>query len=418
MIEPARHNPIPLMVPFLVAALLICGEGHAENWRKSWDATLYFYPEFINLDDGSILNPANSIAKLPESSVTAEARGSFELESRKYRLYLRPIASLIRTDEDGYDQEQLYLNQWQARVSVFDDFAFSVGRQLLNWGPGQFRSPSSPFYFNNGRTNPLRELSGIDDIQLFWSPGPRSSVLIAYVTGSGHRLGDGNPWRDSYLVKTELRRDVWTAGLVVAEIPDQKTFFGGYGQWTISDGWLAYGEFGSGSLSGRLAVPEDPLEPWFVEQPSARGTSFLVGAMYTLTNGQSLSAEYLRYDLGYSSTESSRFFQQAKSAATLPTPQRTQELGTALSFSPDLLRTNYLHLIWQNNMLSGDTYWRLMYSHNLDDNSGETSLYAEHYLSGGLSCYLLGSLFHGSATTEFGSLIDNRLLVGLRLALP
>jgi hypothetical protein len=59
-----------------------------------------------------------------------------------------------------------------------------------------------------------------------------------------------------------------------------------------------------------------------------------------------------------------------------------------------------------------------MYSHNLDDSSGETSLYAEHYLRGGLSCYLLGSLFHGSATTEFGSLIDNRLLVGLRLALP
>jgi hypothetical protein len=70
------------------------------------------------------------------------------------------------------------------------------------------------------------------------------------------------------------------------------------------------------SLEG-LVYPEDPAEPWFVEQPSARGTSFLVGAVYTLTNGQSLSAEYLRYDQGYSSTESSMFFDRAKSAATL-----------------------------------------------------------------------------------------------------
>lgn len=395
---------------------LTCAEETA--WRRSWDATLYVYPQFTDINHESLLNPGNQVARLPETSISAEARANVELKSETLRVFLRPIVLLRKFDGDSLteDQHEGYLSQWQARLSLSPDLNFSVGRDLLNWGPGQFRSPSSPFYFNNGRSNPMRELSGVDDLKLSWSPNASSSLFLARITGSGHQPEGGDPWDDSWLGKGELRGDAWTLGLALADIPGQKTFIGLYGQWTMDDAWLLYGEAGSGSIGPIRAV--DAAAQWQLLAESPRRASVLAGATYTLINGQSLTAEYLWYGHGYDSAESEAYFERAQAAAALPPAAMLRTLGTTLQASPPLLNHDYLHLIWQNSLMAATTYWRLMYSHNLNDDSGELAVYGEHYITGRLSCFVLAVANNGGNRQEFGQFIDGNVLLGLRLAIP
>jgi hypothetical protein len=388
------------------------------TWKMNWDVSLYGYPEFNDINTTSLLNPDNEVARLAETIFSAEARANLELKNDQLFFYLRPIFLLREAESDSLpgDEQQVYLSQWQARLAPGHGFTASVGRDLLTWGPGQFRSPSNPFYFSNGRSDPIRELSGLDDLKVTWSPGPSSSVLLARITGSGYRPEGGNPWKDSWLGKGEWRGDEWTAGLILADITDQQPFAGIYYQWTSDDGWLLYGEAGSGTIGPLLNV--DSAGEWQVQAESSRATNVLVGASYTLLNGQSIIAEYLWYGHGYDSSETRAYFDRAEAAALLPENEMIQTLGSTIITSPQLLNHNYLHLIWQNSLLAADTYWRLMYSHNFDDNSGQFALYADHYLAGGLSCFLLAVTNTGGNRQEFGQFIDNSLQFGVRLALP
>jgi hypothetical protein len=83
------------------------------------------------------------------------------------------------------------LSQWQLRAGLTETVALSLGREVMNWGPAQFRSPSSPFYFDNGRANPSRELSGVDAAKLAWTPDASTFLSLAWVEDSGgHKRGE------------------------------------------------------------------------------------------------------------------------------------------------------------------------------------------------------------------------------------
>ena len=105
-------------------------------------------------------------------------------------------------------------------------------------------------------------------------------------------------------------------------------------------------------------------------------------------------------------------------AAALPPAAMRRDLGTTLRASPPLFNRDYLHLIWQNSLMAATTYWRLMYSRNLNDDSGELAVYSEHYITGRLSCFVLAVANNGGNRQEFGQFIDGNVLLGLRLAIP
>ena len=63
----------------------------------------------------------------------------------------------------------------------------AVGRDVLNWGPAQFRLAVKPVLFDNGRSDPMRELSGMDSAKSgYWTPDRQSTLTLAYVANSGH----------------------------------------------------------------------------------------------------------------------------------------------------------------------------------------------------------------------------------------
>ena len=72
------------------------------------------------------------------------------------RLTARTINSTreMRNAFGTQQRNEGYVSLWQVRVRAAESWNVAAGRDVLNWGAGQFRSPSSPFYFDNGRTDP------------------------------------------------------------------------------------------------------------------------------------------------------------------------------------------------------------------------------------------------------------------------
>jgi len=383
--------------------------AHAEAaWHGHWDVDLHATANTQRLQTGSVLNPDNTLAHLSEDRQGIEARLDIKLESSDFRLTLRPILGRQWHDQDRRDEG--YLSQWQVRATLSDTLSLGLGREVMNWGPAQFRSPSSPFYFDNGRGEPTRELSGVDAIKLAWTTDAERAVSLAYVQDTGHRSEATDPWRSTWLLKGEWRGDDWTGGLALAHASGRAPFVGAYGQWTLSDAWLTYAEAASSTQAQALGSPADTTLPFEVLSESARQGSVLLGAARSFANGQSLNLEFLSHGHGYTRAEAAAYFARAAAGPA--------QAALALSRRPALLGQRYLHAVWQSNPLDTGTYWRLMASRSLDDTSSQWAAYLDRPINDHLSVTLLGVVNTGGPRREFAALSERALTLGLRLALP
>jgi len=379
------------------------------GWRTAWDGTLYGYVSQTELRDDSVLNPDNRTARMGERSATAELRLNLKAENDTLRLTARPVV-LIRESHNAFDTErdgEAYLSQWQVRARAAEGWHVAVGRDVLNWGPAQFRSPSSPFYFDNGRRDPMRELVGMDSAKLTWTPDMKTSASLVRIAGSGYGAASPDTWRDSWLMKFDQRGNAWAYGIVAAKAPDRGLFYGAHAQATLSDALMLYGEAGSSVLTNALQSPADTTQPFTVLPTSPRRTAALIGGAYTFEGGQSLAAEYLHDGHGYTRAQEDAYFERAE---TLP--------GMALGLAPRLLGRDYLHLVWQTNLMDENGHWRLMYTRNLNDRSNELAAYGEVVLSNRITAFAMAVAPLGKAREEFSSLIDRRITLGLKIALP
>lgn len=392
-----------------LSACLATTTAVASDWRSTWDGTLYGYANRTALREDSVLNPGNRVAGLAQHSTVTELRLNIKAENETVRLTARPIFS-ARETHNAFDSQQhntAYFSQWQVRVRATEGWNVAAGREVLNWGPAQFRSPSSPFYFDNGRSDPMRELIGMDALKLSWTPDMQNSAALARIAGTGHNTAQPDAWRDSWLAKFDRRGDDWAYGLVAAKAPQQTAFYGAHGQTTLSDALLLYGEIGSGTLPSVLQPSADATQPFALPSPTPRRTATLAGASYAFEDGKSFVAEYLHEGHGYTPAEEIAYFQGATAAPAM-----------ALGLAPRLLGRDYLHLVWQSNLMDEKGYWRLMFTRNLGDGGNEFAAYAETMLNSKLSAYLMAMLPRGNARQEFSALLQRTMTLGLKLALP
>lgn len=410
----------------IVIAALVSGYGPVasgeafDGFEFDWSGQLYGYGESYSYQDRSVLNPDNDIADLPESVLNAEGRFDINLNTERVRLRLRPILVLQTLDPpmNQTEGDQLYFSQGALSFNATQTLSLSVGRELLTWGPSQFRSPSNPFYFNSGRNNPNLELSGIDIARAIWNPNYNLSLWAGWVSGSGYDADDPDPWKDTWVARADWRGFDWSAGLAVAKPKERDWFVGVDVQWTASDAWLLYAEASSGTLPNALVSVADAAQSYEVVEEAPRAESALLGAALTMMNGQTINLEYLYYGPGYSSAEASAYFERAGSVIDAPPSVRDPILGAALSSAPPLLGQNYLYLVWQNNLFSEGAYWRLMAARNLDDSSNELSAYAEYPLNNRVVLYGLGVLNTGGPGREMESVLSSAVNLGFRVALP
>lgn len=402
-------------------ALPALASADESAWRTAWDGALYAYAGSTALQENSVLNPGNQFAKLAQRSESAEARFNLKLESEALRVSARPIVyyqQMHHSSGKTYSHES-YLSQWQARWRMAESWSLSGGRELLNWGPAQFRSPSNPFYFDNGRSNPMRELSGLDALRLAWSPAVSGNLYLARITGSGHGHAVPDPWANTWLLKTDWRGEEAAIGLALAQTGKRPAFFGAHAQQTLGEAWLLYGELGSSTRPDALMSPADASLPFVIERESARRSSGLAGAAYTLEDGQNLAAEYLHYGHGYTAGEGRAYFARAATAsAGLPSGNSIPTLVQALTAAPPLLGRDYLHLVWQSSPMESSGYARVMLTHNLTDGGNELSAYGEYSVNPHWSLFAVGMAAGGGAQREAARLLDHMITLGAKLSLP
>ncbi|BCB26064.1 hypothetical protein SKTS_09500 [Sulfurimicrobium lacus] len=397
------------LVVLALSAFVATASAAESDWRTSWDGTLYGYANSTSLRDDSVLNPGNRVAGLAQHSEVAELRLNLKAENESVRLTARPIIS-TREQRNAYGTQQrneAYLSRWQVQVRTGEGWNVAAGRDVLNWGPAQFRSPSSPFYFDNGRSDPMRELVGMDTLKLSLTPDMQSSVSLARIVRSGHGAAQPDVWRDSWLAKLDRRGDEWAYGLVAVKAPNLPAFYGAHGQITVSDALMLYGELGSSAQAVALQSSADAAQPFVAQAPGPRRSTALVGASHAFEDGTSLAAEYLHEGHGYTAAQESAYFQRAVAAPDI-----------ALGLAPRLLGRDYLHLVWQSNLMDERGYWRLMFTRNLSDGGNEIAAYGETVLGSEISAFALAVLPQGDARQEFSALLQRSVTLGLKIALP
>ncbi|MDD2701897.1 MAG: hypothetical protein PHH36_11775 [Sideroxydans sp.] len=396
----------------LLVSLLLPAVAEADDWRSSWDAALYGYASHMALRDDSVLNPGNQIAALPQRSDTAELRMNAKAENNTLRFTARGIGN-VREQRNASGRDSLreaYLSQWQLRAIAGDGINVAIGRDVLNWGAAQFRSPASPYYFDSGRSDPMRELTGMDMLKLSWTPDRQHSVQLVRVVRAGDEQAQSVVWRDSWLAKFDQLDEDWAYGLVVASAPHLPAFYGVHGLWTVNDNTMLYGEWSSSAQRDALLSPADPALPFTLQSESPRCSTSLLGTSYTFENGYTLHAEYLHDGHGYSAEQADAYFARAAGSPL--------QAGVALGHAPRLLGRDYLYLVWQSNLMESDGYWRVMLTNNLADHGGSFGAYGEYAASTRISVYALGLSGFGNARQEATALFTRSVTLGVKVALP
>lgn len=383
---------------------------HSTATLETW-----IYAESNSLRSDSVLNPNNVVARLPNREALFDARLTAHADDGPIEALVSPRfleAKNWVTEGDDSTSDTFSgsgkLTQSFFRLK-FDDNAFTVGRELWTWGPGTFRSPSNPFYFDAGRTNPLAATPGIDLARDTVSLGTLR-LTAGYVLAT-NQISPSESLGHSALLKMDQQGVDYLASIVADVRSSGSSFFGAFSQWTVNDAALVYAEVGSSNQQKEF-MPMVP-EPAF-----ARVLTSLVGASYTMQQGEVLTGEYLYNNGGYTRSEESRYFQQALSSPPGDLIESVTEYnapGLVLSHAPRLLGRGYIWLGLQGSPQNSKSYWRVELAENLGDHSGQAVFYLERKIILRMSSFMALTVNSGSVRSDFGNLTSTGLAIGIKL---
>jgi hypothetical protein len=379
----------------------------------------------------SDFNPENRIAKLVGTQYLLELRPNFFAEYDNLSVALGPrltVGKIIDSNFTPPDQgviHDYYINTWRVKVRPTPELGVSYGKEVLLWGNAIFRSPSNPFFADNGRINPVQELDGKEFAIVTYNPSLTYAATLLANVGKGR----GPPTDSStFFPITALKLDYVGETVNASVIPSKRAHedlrLGGFVTWTASDAWLVYGE---GVVTrGSLALyPEigGPFGGVLLPQFESSGRVFytaLFGATYTFENGLSVTTEYVNNNAGYNNNEQKSLMALGREAVdafrgrTENTVLAGQLLGEGLTTGLRLERRNYLFLQLLRTDYKGVADIAFRYAQNLDDRGAFFSSSITYFLNKRSQLYFVGSYNLGSANTEFSRLLRFTGQVGIR----
>jgi hypothetical protein len=400
--------------------------AQAADFKLSGNLEVWAYGAGQTRQANSPFNPDNRIARLASARQTVETRLNLRLRDDATEFVLRPrLVQQHETGRDGNpDSGDAYLSQGFVRQRLTPGWTLSAGRELLTWGPANFRSPSNPLYFDAGKTTPLRDVAGVDLVRLGLTDNGWSATVARVFSDT--RLADNPVQAPLTLAKFDWRGDDNQFSLIAATPVHAAPFLGAFAQQTLGDAWLLYGEAGDGKRQFALQANPGPYgAPFSTATPSARKWTALLGLSYTLENGQSLAAEYLHDEHGYSRRQEQAVFATASrlAAAYRANPNSPQAdlmlrgSAQALGQAPALLGRDYLALQWQSNPQDTAPFWRVNWTHNLTDRGQQLTAYYERNLAERCSAFVVLAAQHGPRDSEAQRLWDRSLTLGVKLFL-
>ncbi|MFC1884675.1 hypothetical protein ACFL2O_07885 [Thermodesulfobacteriota bacterium] len=380
----------------------------------------------------STQNPYNDFLKVPRFLADLDVRPDAFLHFKRLDLSVKPRMNLewsvwrdgsSKGDEDWEDD--WYINEWLARMRVTDTLFISYGRENLQWGPSYLFSPSNPFFEDNGRTNPKKEVPGMDFARLVWIPSMTWSVSLIANMGEGCQDFRSRKFHKSYAVKIDYTGNEGYIGLIFSNREKDRYRIGGFGGWTATDAILLYTDIGFSQGSAAFYPVEDEISPFGAsmqaldEESSDWKGTVLIGGSYTLLSGPTLILEYLYNDAGYTDKQAKIYYQlrqDARNAYDDKSPLAGLSrmiLGRTVDPGMRFLGKNYLVFQYRQNDIRDVLNLSLSFIYNIDDEAGRLISNVEYAIGDHIQIFSIGCLNAGDADTEFRSILDSYFILGL-----
>lgn len=380
-------------------------------------------------------NPNNNFIEIPHYITYLELRPDLRFDSNYLELSVKPRAKLdYRIWEEGEREgetkwtDDWYVNEWLARLKAWDRLYLSYGRENLQWGPSFLFSPSNPFFTDNGRDNPFMEIHGMDFARVVYVPHIFWSISLIANTREGEYVQIGTePFDETYAVKVDYTGRENYASVIVSQRDSRVTggFFGGL---TLTDAILLYAEGRLSKGSTALYAYEDKATSSVSIQQLHKDDSnirpiLLAGGSYTFEGSGTLTLEYMYNDPGYSKEEAEDYYLlRRKAARAFQSGGMDVLLGKAVLYETvntglKFLRKNYAMLQYYQGNIKNRIDMTLRWTQNIDDGSGQFVALGSYSLGNRWELFSFGLIDAGSEDTEFGSILDYQLMIGLKFSL-
>lgn len=381
-------------------------------------------------------NPNNDFLNLPRYTAEFELRPDAQLHFERLDFSVKPRLALgwSRWEDGTLDGEtgsesELFINEWLARIQLVNGLFASYGRENLQWGPSFLVSPSNPFFSDNGRRNPMREVPGMDFGRLVYVP--KWSWSLSFIANLDEGRNDlqfqNSEFRKAYALKLDYAGSDHYGSLILSDKEADRARLGGYGGITATDALLLYaeGEISQGTNALYPTPADNPLggdmTPAKDEDTDLFGT-LLLGGSYTLAWGPTATMEYLFNGPGYDDEEADAYFglrDEAGAAFEFDGPFRG--LGASIlsqTVAPGLrfLRQHYVMVQLLENDIRDVLNLTFRWTQNIDDGSGQLLFFGEYFLGDHLKLFSFGFFNSGSCDTEFGSILDHQLMMGMEVS--
>ena len=375
---------------------LLAGAVGAQEPELSAGGEVWGYASHLEVREDPAGAWTSGRARVPQTTQTIDLRldGALRFEPGTEAVFKpRVLVQTARDVAGGTTQStRVTLGQGYLKTRLGESATVVLGRERVAWGPAQLRSPSSPFYFDAGRTRPLTEAPGIDLVRAVVS-SRSTSFSFGHVQG-GPDLG--REVEHATYAKADYVGQTVTVSLNAASARDASAFWGGYLTWTPDAAWVVYAEAGS--------VPATVAADRIASDPRARRQSVAaLGASYAFESGVSLTVEGL-YD--------GRGLRRTAAQALLSDRQRG--VAPAQAATATLIGQRYVYVMVQSDLQQSDSYWRAAMTRSLVGTGSQFLLYGEKNLRSQLSALASVVAVHGGARTEFGALARWQVTVGLK----
>jgi hypothetical protein len=375
-------------------------------------------------------NPNNDFFQIPQYLADVELRPDFYLNYNILDLSVKPRFRLEwmqweegdREGETDWDDD-CFVNEWLARVRMTQNLFVSYGRENLQWGPSYLFSPSNPFFRDNGRSNPKREVPGMDFARLVWLPGLSWTISLIANLDEGRQEFQFTEFEKTYALKLDYTGQEAYASMILSRKEHDRNRLGVFGGWTATDALLLYGE-------GTIAKGTDALYPEKANNPfgtsmqaiddeaSSLEGAVLIGGSYTLEMGPTLTMEYVYNSSGYSDGEAKDYYSLRKNASdtfdlTGPIGDLSK-LTLSQTAAPGLrfLRRNYVMFQYNHNDIRNVLNLTFRWTQNIDDGSSQFISIVESFFGEHTQLFSIGAVNSGDGDTEFGSILDYQWMVG------
>jgi hypothetical protein len=378
----------------------------------------------------STQNPDNDFLKIPRYQADLDIRPDATLHIRRLDLSIKPRANLQwQVWEDGTQkgeddwEDDWFINEWLARFKVTDTLFASYGRENLQWGPSYMFSSSNPFFMDNGRINPKKEVAGMDFARLVWLPTMAWTISLIANTDKGRQISTTWDFQKTYALKLDYVGQEGYAGLILSHQEEERDKVGIFGGWTASDALLLYSDMGFSQGSHNLYPVEDTTTPFGAsmqvkdkESTTWKGAA-VAGGSYTFLVGPTFAVEYLYNGFGFDDEEAKLYYQLRQNAfRAYISPLwglSRMTLGRTADTGLRFLRQNYAMVQYRQNDIMDRLNLSFSWIHNLDDDSGRFIANIDCYVGDHVQVFTIGSVHFGHRDTEFRAILDSFLMIGL-----